>query len=160
MAIIESGPTPIPFEALAWQSPLFYMREAIVQTIRNDSVLTSLLGTDNFRVVYRPAKIPERYPVVSFFDFGTRPDAQVPLMDRTIQFDVWGQTLDQAERIAERLEQLFDFPEARRRGVAPWSVGMGLRVEQSLLTTDRNDVLDDGDTTRKTLEFRVLAYKR
>jgi len=153
---IQESAIPIQVEFVGGKAYLTWFREAIKGRLRNDPFIVALVGVN---IRYRPARIPEEYPSVTFFDFGNRPDANVPFLDRTVQIDIWGNSLEVSELIAQRIESLMDYAEARRTGNIPWQAVNGVRIAQSILGADRNEALDDGDTTRKTLEFRVLAYK-
>jgi Protein of unknown function (DUF3168) len=147
---VESA-TPLQF--------LSSIRAAFFAKMATDAVLAGLLGSDD-RIVYRPQRAPEVYPAVSFLDFGAWPDPTVPLTDRTFQVDVWATYADEAERIADRIARLIDFRAARQYGMQPIAMNPAIgRITGCFLTDDRDDVADEGDTARKTLGFRLLAYR-
>lgn len=135
---------------MATTAPLTKLRESLVTVLNSDVPLTSLL-TDG-TITYRPRREAEiAVPSVTFFDFGVRPDNMVPLLDRTIQFDVWAETLETAEEIAHRLRQVLD--------LKPFDVGGDeARPVFLRLLTDRDMFEEDGDVAHKVLEFRLLAY--
>lgn len=130
--------------------PLLALRHKLRTVLVNDSELTGLLG--GRRVFFRPRAEEIELPAVTYFDFGTRPDATVPFLDRTYQLDVWERRLDVAERIAQRIKVLLhNKPFARLPGGEA-------KVVYLQLVADRDDIAEEGDIVRKTLEFRLLAY--
>jgi hypothetical protein len=170
--IVETG-VVLPIEALAGLSsglaidvesgvPLQFLsaiRAAFFAKMATDPILVGLLGNDD-RIVYRPQRAPELYPAVSFLDFGAWPDPTVPLTDRTFQVDVWATYADEAERIADRIARLVDFRAAHQYGMQPIAMDPAIgRITGCFLTDDRDDIADEGDTARKTLGFRLLAYR-
>lgn len=126
------------------------LRTALVSRLRGDATLVGLLAGDSGRIVRRPALIPPVRPLVTYLDFGTRPDPTVPLLDWTVQLDVWARDVDEAEPIAQRLGELLD-----NRPVSVTGVLRGLYLQ---LIADRDEVVGEADLARRTQEYRLLAY--
>jgi len=153
--IVAAG-LPLAVESAAPLSFLAALRAAFFAKLATDPVLVGLVGP---RIAYRPQRAPEGYPAISFLDFGAWPDPTVRLTDRTFQVDVWATYPDEAERIAARIDRLIDFRAAQQASLTPIALAPAIgRITGCFLTNDRDDIADEGDTARKTLEFRLLAY--
>lgn len=139
----------LAIEAQEMLPPVAAIRAAFAQRMATDLTLVTLLG--GARVYYRPMKKEVEVPSVTYFDFGMRPDNRVPLIDRTVQVDIWETQVLRAEKISDRVQRLFD--------LQPLPLPtLEARVDFVRLTADRDEVLDDGRVVRKSLDFRVLAY--
>jgi hypothetical protein len=125
------------------------MRTELVSRLRGDAQLVGLLGGAD-RVVRRPSVIPPVRPLLTYFDFGTRPDATVPLLDWTVQVDIWDVDVDAAEVIAQRVGELLDN--------RPFSVDGVLKGVYLQLISDRDEVIGEADQARRIQEYRLLAY--
>ena len=126
------------------------LREALYTKLSGDAALTTLLGGAN--IFYRPRKAVISVPSVTYFDFGTKPDPLVPLMDRTIQLDIWERSTEKAEEIAFRIRQLLDL----KNLVLP---GLEARPVYLHWQADRDIPEEEGDIAHKTVEYRLLAYE-
>lgn len=140
----------LPVEALEGTAVATRLRRALVSRLQNDPQLAGALGGAT-RIFHRPRLMPPERPVLTYFDFGARPDPTVPLLDRTIQVDVWGAELDQAEQIAAHVKRLLHNQ--------PLSVGGVVQGVYLQLVSDRDDIAEEGDLARKTQEYRLLAYE-
>lgn len=133
---------------------LTQLRGVVVGRLRADDDLVAALADDPQRIMRRPRTLPAVKPLVTYFDFGGRPDATVPWLDRTWQFDVWATDVDVADEIGEHLKRLLD---PSPRGNPPQVPGL---VKSCLfrLIRDADDVVGNGDLARLTQEYRLLAY--
>lgn len=125
------------------------LRRALAERLRGDAALVALVGGGD-RIVRRPSVLPPVRPLVTFFEFGTRPDPTAPLLDWTVQLDVWARDVEEAEPIAQRLGELLD--------QRPLSADGVLRGMVCQLVADRDEVVEDGDLARRTQEYRLLGY--
>jgi hypothetical protein len=137
-------------------APITGFRRAIERLLRDDAIIRRLTlpqgGVDNpLRVAYRMAREQVAVPSITFFDFGTRPDNVVPLHRRTLQVDIWTETLELCEEVAVRVDQVLT--ESGPLTEALW-------VAYIALTDDRDNLIPEGFLSRKTLMFEVLAYER
>jgi len=140
-------------EGLEGKAVLTRLREAFVARLRGDHALVDMLAGDSDRIVRRPRLIPvQPRPLVTYFDFGTRPDATVPLEDMTWQVDIWGRDPDENERIAERVKALLH--------KKPLQVPGYVRGRYFQLVRNWDRVEEDGDLIQTGREFRLLAYGR
>jgi hypothetical protein len=138
---------PVPVEAVDPTSFRVAIRVAVVRKLAAGALPFSPT------LAYRPTRRPIALPAVTFFDSGTRTDPTVPLSDRNLQLNIWARSdLDQAEAIADRVEQLLDHQPL----ILPGEEG---QVAYIALTADVDAPMDDADVVRKTLTFRVLAYQ-
>lgn len=146
--VIRSASFPI--EVIERVPTLTALREAIVTRLLNDAGLAALAGD---RIYLRPARINLAVlPVVTLSDFGARTTPRIPLLDRIYQIDVWARDVDEAERLAVRVQAvLHEQPLPLPSGQA--------RIDYLSLIADRDDVAEEGDVSRKTLEFRLLAFE-
>lgn len=132
------------------------IRGEMVSRLRADSDLTTLLGGTN-RVIRRQKRTAIEARTVTYIDFGSRPDATVPMLDRVIQVDVWDTDPVRAEEIAERIDAVLD---GKPFGVVTDEDDENVvNVVYLGLTGDRDGVIEDGDFERVTREYRMLAYK-
>lgn len=135
-------------------APLVYFRRTLLRRLKADTLLQGYLG-DNannpLAIIYRMARETVAVPGIAFFDFGTRPDATVPLHNRRMQVDLWHTDADLVEEMAVRADQVL-------REAGP--VTHALFAAHLRLLSDRDNLVPEGSLTRKTLEYVILAYER
>jgi len=83
------------------------VKEAVYNSLTNDSTLTSLLGTGNRVFSFWPETLAI-YPSITFFEVSTTREPARDLWRSTYQIDVWGKPQDDVDSIAERIVKLFD----------------------------------------------------
>lgn len=127
------------------------IRKAFRDILVGDSTLVALLG-GTARVFYLRVRKPAEVPAISYFDFGDRPDIQVPLHERTLAIDIWANNFIQAEDIAARIRELLDR--------VPISIPTGeFSINHIFFDSEREAPLEEGDIVQKTLEFRYSVYQ-
>jgi hypothetical protein len=124
-------------------------RAAVLAQLRSDAVLVARLGAAE-RIMRRPRRLGPARPLVTYFDFGTRPDPTVPLLDRSLQVDVWAVEEAEAQQIGAEV--------ARVLHNRPVSVPGTLRGVYAQLIADRDEVDAEGNQARVVQEYRMLAY--
>lgn len=129
------------------------VRETLVARLRASSALTTLLGGAE-RIIHRYARRTLEANLLTYFDFGSRPDATVPLRDWTFQLDAWTTTLAEGAEIMKAVEDVLDVRGGL--GVLPGDV---VKVDYLGLTGGRDEPVEDGDLSHSIRTFRVLAYR-
>lgn len=135
-------------------APLVYFRKVIGRRLRQDALILNYLEENRsnpLAIVYRMARETVAVPGITFFDFGNRPDATVPLHNRRMQVDLWHTNANTIEEMAIRVDQVL-------RAAQP--ITHALFAAHLRLLSDRDNLVPEGFITRKTLEYVILAYER
>jgi len=131
------------------------LRDKILTVLKADGIIQTLLGdnvNNDLAIVYRMAREVVAIPGITIFDFGTRPDAAIaPFQSRTMQVDIWAETLAQAEELAARVDSVLNNAGA---------FSTQLFVANISLSSDRDNIVPEGFMSRKTLTYNILAYDR
>ena len=127
------------------------IRKAFRDILVGDPTLTALMGGTS-RVFYLRVRKPAEIPAISYFEFGDRPDIQVPLHERLLSIDIWANNFIQAEDIGARIRELLDR--------VPITIPTGeFFINFIFFEGEREAPLEEGDIVQKTLEFRYSAYQ-
>jgi hypothetical protein len=119
--------------------------------LAGDAALVALVGPN---LAYRPRREITQFPALTFFDFGFQPDPTVPLLDRTYQFDAWGETLVDAEAVRERVRVVLD----KRPGIIDALEAIDVRVRAFYWTADQTLLEENAEVEHCVSEYRCLVY--
>jgi len=149
MSIIRNENLALDFDTAL--DPFDAIRVAVVGVLRGSAELMSNLENDPLRIARRIRKANiDPLPLVTYLDFGSKPDPTVPLTDRIFQFDVWA---EDPSIIAAIIISLLD---GKPMGMLP---GGEANIVYLGMIDDRDDPVDEGDYERKMLTFSLLAYR-
>lgn len=122
------------------------VKEAIYNSLTNDTTITSLLGTGNRVFSFWPETLAV-YPSITFFEVSTTREPARDLWRSTYQIDVWGKPQDDVDSIAERIIKLFD---GQSLSVSTIEKCFGGKVES--ISED-----SDGDIKRRILDVTFYS---